>query len=347
MFDLLVIAAIVGCGWLGTQFGLVFASVAAMELFACVVFGTVAHEFVIDQIDNLVQATVGITLPQGWLYLVVYAGLVWGSFALLRYLFHRRDEQGDEPLNPLLDRVGGAVAGGIAGFVLAGAGLITLSMLPLLPGLKPAPHRMVLDAGGLVLRTAGAFAGSFQEGRSLLLEGEPPSRPSIQSARLTNEPWCDIDGDSAAGDADRYSDVDGSGSYSKDLYYTDLDGDGTRRVGLLDKYRTGLWDFPVLQYDRERPDQKKPEEPAPEEPKPAPPPPAPAAEEAKPAEPKAEAAKPAETEPETPKPEESKSEEAKAEDSKPEDAQPADSKPADEKPAEPSAKEPAADAGST
>lgn len=288
LHDLLVIAAIAGCGWLGSQFGLAFASVAAIELFACAVFGTVAHEFVVDQLDNLARAAVGISLPQGWLYLFVYAGLVWGSFALVRRFVHRRDEQGDEPLNPLLDRVGGAVAGGVAGFVLAGAGLITLSMLPLFQGLKPAPQRMMLDAGGLVLRTAGAFAGGFDEGRSLVLEGEPPSRPSIQSAHLTNEPWSDADGDGVPGDADRFSDVDGSGSYSKDLYYTDLDGDGMRRVGLLDKYRTGVWDYPVLQYDRERPDLKKPE------PKPAPPP------------------KPAE-----PKPAEGKTEEAKSDAAKP------------------------------
>ncbi|MFM8733725.1 MAG: hypothetical protein ACKOC8_00790 [Pirellulales bacterium] len=289
LHDLLVIAAIAGCGWLGSQFGLAFAGAAALELFACVVFGTVAHEFVIDQIDNVTQAITGISLPQAWLYLLVYAGLVWGSFALVRRLVHRRDEQGDEPLNPLLDRVGGAVAGGVAGFVLAGAGLITLSMLPLLQGLKPAPQRMMLDAGGLLLRTAGAFAGGFHEGRSLVLEGEPPSRPSIQSAHLTNEPWSDADGDGAPGEADRFSDVDGSGSYSKDLYYTDLDGDGMRRVGLLDKYRTGVWDYPVLQYDRERSDLKKPEPP------PAPPKPAaeaPKPEEAKPV-PEGPAAEPA------------------------------------------------------
>lgn len=330
LHDLLVIAAIAGCGWLGSQFGLAFAGAAAVELFACVVFGTVTHEFVIDQIDNVTQAITGISLPQGLLYLVVYTGLVWGSFALVRRLVHRRDEQGDEPLNPLLDRVGGAVAGGVAGFVLAGAGLITLSMLPLLQGLKPAPQRMMLDAGGLLLRTAGAFAGGFHEGRSLVLEGEPPSRPSIQSAGLTNEPWCDLDGDGAPGDADRYSDVDGSGSYSKDLYFTDIDGDGVRRVGLLDKYRTGLWDVAVLQYTRERPDLKKPEPKPTPAPKPAEPAAAPPAEEPKPAE---------------PKPADAKTEEAKSEDAKPEDPTPAESKPVPEgSAAEPAAAEKAPEA---
>lgn len=268
MYDLLVIAAVVWFGWLGSQAGLVAAGIAALELLACVVFGTVLHETVSDLLDNGVRFATGMQI-YSWIALLTQGLLVWGTFAALRWWLHRGEELGDESgdgqIAPLADRLGGAVAGGLGGLVLAGAGLVTLSMLPILSGLKPAPQRMYLDAGRLVLRAAGAFAGGFHEGRSLPLEGEPPARPSSMAARMTSEPWFDADADGAPGESDRYSDVDGSGGFSKDLYYVDVDRDGVRRVGLIDKYLAACWDASLNRNDREREDLKKPK------PKPVPP----------------------------------------------------------------------------
>jgi hypothetical protein len=143
---------------------------------------------------------------------------------------------------------------------------------------------MTFDVGGTVLRMAGAFEPDWHEGKSLIVYGEPASTSSNATARLTNEPWFDVDEDGQLGDADRFSDIDANGAFSKDLYFLDLDESGDRRIGLYDKFAAGRWDSYLTSSARDRPDQKKraaeepasdaePAAPAPSKPAPPPPPP--------------------------------------------------------------------------
>lgn len=300
MYDLLVIASVLGCGWLGFRHGLQAAVVAALELFACLAIATVAHEPLADLGDSAIQMVLGPLVPQKWIVLVVFAGLLWGTFALMRRGLHAGDE--DHALDEaegtvvLANRIGGAVTGGLGGLLLAGGALVTLSMLPLLSGFKPVGDRMFVDAGRIALEAGGLFAGERHEGHSLVIHGEPVSRPSIPSAGLTSEPWLDMDGDSLPTDADRFRDLDGNGSFTKDLYYADVDGDGMRRVGMIDKYVCGCWHSSLNRDDRPRPVEKKPVPP-----KPAPARPAPAASQPPASEP-AEKEKPVTAEPTAPVP---------------------------------------------
>jgi hypothetical protein len=144
-------------------------------------------------------------------------------------------------------------------------------MCPLLSFLRIPAQHMFLDVGKTALRTAGVFAGERHEGRSLVLYGEPPSRESVGSARLTNESWFDTDANNTPDDHDPYFDADGNGTFTKDLYYEDVDGNRMRRVGLLEKYTVGRWDSQILVANRERPVKGLAKTAA----KPAPPPPPP------------------------------------------------------------------------
>ena len=267
MYDLLVIASVLGCGWLGFRHGLQAAVVAALEFLACLTIATVAHEPVTDLVDAGIQMALGPLVPQGWIMLVVFAGLLWGTFALLRRGLHRNED--DQPLDDgeaavaVASRVCGAVAGGLGGLLLAGGALVTFSMLPLLSVLKPVGDRMFIDAGRIALEAGALFAGDWHEGRSLVLHGEPVSRSSILSAGLTSEPWLDMDGDSTPTEADRFRDLDENGAFSNDLYYTDVDGDRMRRIGMIDKYVCGCWTSALNHDDRPRPVEKKPAPPKP------------------------------------------------------------------------------------
>jgi hypothetical protein len=297
LYELVVLAAVIGCGWVGVRIGLGPMAAAALELLGCAIGAAVVHEPLVALLDAASRLVLGDVSLEPWLYPLVYAAVAVGGFVGLRRLLHRDsllpgDPRDDSPL----EKGAAALAGGLGGFVAAGAALITISMLPVLASIKPTPRSMFLDAGRPVLAAAAAFSGDVREGRSLPVFGEPPSRPSDSTARLTSEPWFDADGDGEVGEADRFSDVDGNGIYTKDLYYSDLDGDGMRRVGLLDKYRAGCWQYEVLQFDRERTDLPKPPATADEETTPA------AAKDAaeSPAAPKdAEATSPAETAPES------------------------------------------------
>lgn len=269
MYDLLVIAVVLGCAWLGSSKGLHLATCLALEMAASIGLAFLVYEPVAAGVSEFIRLTAEPLLPMGTDYqwfsvLVAFVVACWVPFGLCVYFLHREGDRGAIDIQPLADRIGGAVAGGLAGVVIAGAGLVTLSIVPLPGWLKPAPGAMYFDAGRLVLRTVGRFAPEWQDtpdgsaGWSLVLDGEPPGKSSSLSAKLTNEPWSDADGDSAFTDRDRYRDVDGGGTYSKDLYFVDVDGDGSRRIGIIDKYVAGCWDSSLNSSPRERPDVKKP-----------------------------------------------------------------------------------------
>lgn len=263
MYDLLVIAAVVGCAWLGATKGFHWALAVALELGAAFGAAVLLHEPLAGLISELIRLVAESFLPRSdsyqWFALTLaFVLLCWAPFATLVYLFHGSDEELVE-VPPLVDRLGGGLVGALGGGLFAGAVLVQLSMLPLPRVLKPAPGRMFLDAGTLALRTAARFAPDLHDGTSLLLDGEPVSRKSSLSAKLSNEPWCDVDGDSTQTDADRYRDIDGNGAYTADFYFVDVDGDGSRRIGLIDKYVTGCWDSSLNSSPRERTDIKKPQ----------------------------------------------------------------------------------------
>lgn len=267
MYDLLVIAAVLGAAWLGSTKGLHWATSIALEMAAALGLAFLVHEPVAAGVAEFIRLTVEPLLPQGTDYqwfaiLVAFLVACWVPFGLLIYFLHRGDDDGSLDIHPLADRIGGAVAGGAAGIVIAGCVLVTLSIVPLPSLLKPAPGSMFLDVGSLVLRAVGRLAPETHEtpegGWSLVLDGEPASRSTSLSAKLTNEPWCDMDGDSKQTEKDLYRDLDGNDTYTKDLYFVDVDGDGSRRIGVLDKYITGCWDSALYSSPRERPDVKKP-----------------------------------------------------------------------------------------
>ncbi len=271
-FDLLVVAAILGFAYRGWIAGLEAASVEALELLACLSIAVLAHEAVAAFLHTGVTFALGDGVSVSWSILLAFCLLGWGAFACIRLLVHGKpadDEDQEEDVDPLGDRVAGAIAGGFGGALFVGGALVTISMVPFLAGVKPSGDRMLLDVGKTVLRAGGQFATERHEGRSLPLWGEPPSRTSDPVARLTSEPRFDTDDNGDYSEADRFRDVDGNGTFSKDLYFKDVDGDGVRRIGLIDKYVVGRWDAELISDDRPRPDLKPAVKKEPTAPKPA------------------------------------------------------------------------------
>lgn len=260
LFDLAVIAAILGFAWWGGMVGLRAAGIAALEVICCLIVAIVLHETVAGYLQAGLVMAFGDSVAQSWTILVTFAGLAWGTLAGIRTWLHAAGEDDDDAgeIDPLVDRIGGCAAGGVGGAALLGGALITLSMVPILSGLKPSGDRMLVDVGMLVLRMADSFVGERHEGRSLVVWGEPAARSSDLAARLASEPWFDTDQDGSFGEADRYRDVDGNGTFTQDLYYSDLDHDGMRRIGLADKYQVGCWSGDLLSLDRKRPEAAKP-----------------------------------------------------------------------------------------
>lgn len=274
LFDLLIVAGILALAYRGWLAGLETAGVAALELLACLAVAVMLHEVVAGWLHAGFTLALGDAVGQAWSILLAFAILGWGSFALVRAVFHRRPadaaEEPEAEIDPLADRIGGALAGGVGGVVCIGGGLVTLSMVPFLAGFKPSGDRILLDVGKTILRAGGQFATEHHDGLSLPLWGEPASRATNLAAKLTSEPSFDADDDGTFSAPDRFRDVDGNGTFTKDLYYEDVDGDSLRRIGLIDKYVAGRWDGGLISNDRPRPEPKKPEPPRPAPKKPAP-----------------------------------------------------------------------------
>jgi hypothetical protein len=296
MFDLIVAGAVAYAAWYGSKAGPVRMTIQTLELTVAVIAGLLLHEPLADllllafeQVEPFLPSDLPYQMIAVALSFVLIAG---GGYGLIRVQYHAKDppvltevsSDDDEEQPALLDRALGAASGMAFGIVACGAVFVGLSMLPVPSLLRVNPQTMTFDVGGMVLRMAAAFEPDWHEGKSLIVYGEPASTPSNATARLTNEPWFDVDEDGQLGDADRFSDIDENGAFSKDLYFLDLDESGDRRIGLYDKFAAGRWDSYLMSSARERPDQKKPatEEPAsdaeqaaPAPPKPAPPPPPP------------------------------------------------------------------------
>lgn len=264
LFDVLIAGALLGLACWGWFAGCRKATIAGLEVVACLTSAVVLHEWLAGVLHSGLTPAFGDSVSAGWCVLVAFATLAWGSFALLRTLHRPAADDDDAGIEPLVDRLAGAVAGAVGGAVFVGGLMVTLSMVPFLAGLKPTGDRMLLDVGKLALRTAGHAVLERHEGWSIPLAGEPPAPSSVAAARLSSEPWFDADGDGVCGDVDRYRDVDGNGVFSKDLYYTDVDGDGLRRIGVIDKYVVGRWDSGLVSDDRPRtetPQAAKPAQP--------------------------------------------------------------------------------------
>lgn len=282
--NLIVLGSVGYCAWLGFQHGLCKAAIAAVAALVAVVWAVLLVEPLGGLLASLSQMLLGSLAAndfphQSWGFFLAFAIVFGGVMGLAWWRVAPLFEEGEMPVMPLADKVGGAACGGLGGILVVGAMLVMWSMVPLLGGLKVPAGRLLFDPGAMVLWTGGRFAGDFHvdqagNARSLVLLGEPPSRESVRSARLSSEPWHDFDEDSICTDADLYFDVDGNASFTKDLYYEDLDGDKSRRIGLIEKYMISRWDSSVTVNERDRP---PPPAPKPAAPKPVLPPDPPAA----------------------------------------------------------------------
>jgi uncharacterized membrane protein required for colicin V production len=258
-FDIIVLAFVLYFAYLGWEKGMWTAGVAALEVLACVSLAVILHEPVAGFLHSWLLA-VSSDLSQTWAIFITFAILAWVPLLLLRIKFHTDDvvNLSYVEIDPLSDRVGGVIAGGIGGALFVGGILVTASMVPFLAPLKPSGDRMIFDPGKFVLHAAGRLVTERPEGHEgppVAIEGGPLSSKTDRRAILTCEPWFDVNEDGEfSEETDRYRDADGDGSYSKAIYAADVDRTGKRRVGLIDKYVAACWDERLLMPVQKRTD---------------------------------------------------------------------------------------------
>lgn len=222
---LVVLLAVVGLAGLGWKHGLFVATLAGLTVFLATLAALVFAPHLALFLESL-------ELPPTH----TLAGGYWGIFAIvvagIRLAVGAFVTEESVRLPPLVDRIGGAVVGSCAGYVLAGALLIGWSMTALPESFRLDPRSLVVDPGAGLLRSLGRFLVADRTARTVLVEGDGDVAGSDQASEI----YVDDDANALRGDAERYLDADNDGKFTMRPY-----GGRGRKPGLVECYQLAAW----------------------------------------------------------------------------------------------------------
>lgn len=143
---------------------------------------------------------------------------------------------------PLIDKVGGALVGGLAGMIMAGTLLLILSTIPIPELYRIDGSQARFDFGTRMLRTFARFIEPKAASRDIVLHGETASGEAGDGSSCS-ELFIDVDGDGKfnAEAGERFLDRDESHGFTDRAAFTDANGNKVRDIGLLERYRLGEW----------------------------------------------------------------------------------------------------------
>ena len=231
--DLIVVGIVLAMAVYGSHFGLFLAVLAGMHALVSLV---VALAFA----EPLAALLRGMEVPEAYAFPAAFAALFVGAVVVIRLAVGGFVPADVVRFKPAVDKLGGGLMGGLAGYVLAGAVLIGCSILPLPSSLRIDGSALKFDAGTSLLRTFTRCVAADEPARSLLAMGEQPDQAAAGGPSCS-ELFVDVDGNDAFDDGEPYLDADGNGSFTIQLPFTDANGNGWRDVGLIERYRLGSW----------------------------------------------------------------------------------------------------------
>ncbi len=163
--DLVVIGIVLGLAFFGFSSGLFVATLTAMH--ALVTF-VVALGFA----QPFAGLLVSLDMPPIFAFSAAFGILAVGIAVALRLLLGRYVPANAVEFEPIIEKVGGGLLGGIAGVIVAGTVLLALSIMPLPESLRLDPTGLRFDLGGGMLRTFARVAVPDTAQRTILLEGD-------------------------------------------------------------------------------------------------------------------------------------------------------------------------------
>lgn len=230
--DLIVIGIVLAMAAYGAHFGLFLAVLAGMHALVSLVVALAFAEPLADLLK-------GFEMPAAYTFPAAFVGLFVGAVVAIRMAVGGFVPAGVVRFTPAIDKGGGGLFGALAGLVFAGAVLIACSMLP--EAFRIDGSKLRLDAGTRLLRTFARCAEPNEAGRSLLVQGEPPSTKELPEGLQCSELFVDLNDNDAFDAGEPYLDADGNGSFTLQVPFTDANANGRRDVGIVESYRLGAW----------------------------------------------------------------------------------------------------------
>ena len=166
--DLVVIGLVLGLGFFGASSGLFIATVTAMHALTTFV---VALGFA----QPFASLLVSLDMPPMYAFPAAFGILAVGIAVALRLLIGHYVRADAVEFEPIIEKVGGGLLGGVAGIIVGGTLLVAMSLMPLPESLRFDSTALRFDVGGGMLRTFARVAVPDQAQRKILLEGDAAS----------------------------------------------------------------------------------------------------------------------------------------------------------------------------
>ena len=163
--DLLILAIVLGTAAYGVSSGLFIATLIGMQALTAVMIA-------LGFLQPCAALLISLDMPPVYAVPVAFGLLALGTAVILRLLIGRYVPADAVSFEPLVDKVGGGLLGGIAGIIVAGGVLLALSILPLPSTLRLAPDTLRFDPGSGLLRTFARVAVPDKTQQNILLEGD-------------------------------------------------------------------------------------------------------------------------------------------------------------------------------
>jgi uncharacterized membrane protein required for colicin V production len=149
--DLVVVMLVVGLALYGWQHGLFLATLAGLQVLG----SFFAAIFLADLVAPLVSQA---GCEDRYVFAVAFLAVLLGSMVAIRLAAWAALRGAQVRLMGLVDRIGGALTGALAGYALAGAVLVAWSMAPAPAEFELKGARLRLDAGTPLLKAAARSA---------------------------------------------------------------------------------------------------------------------------------------------------------------------------------------------
>ena len=166
--DLVVIGLVLGLGFFGVSSGLFIATVTAMHALTTFV---VALGFA----QPFASLLVSLDMPPIYAFPAAFGILAVSVAVALRLLIGHYVRADAVEFEPIIEKVGGGLLGGVAGIIVGGTLLVAMSIMPLPESLQIDASALRFDVGGGMLRTFARVAVPDPAQRKILLEGDAAS----------------------------------------------------------------------------------------------------------------------------------------------------------------------------
>lgn len=232
----IVLACVVLCGLAGLRLKL-FQSVIACAAF---VAAAVAAFVWCDAAAGLIRGFGG---PASWSLVAGYAAVFFLVFLGVKLVVGLVARAEVMTYPAIVDRLGGAAVGAVAGVFLASIIRVGFAMAPVAGAVRPTPEQMQGDITPRVLQMVSRIISSDAAVRRAWLYGESGGgRDGAGPGQIAwSEPFID-ENDNGLFDRDEpFLDKDGNGRFTPSVAAADADFNRDLRVGVLERYWLGDW----------------------------------------------------------------------------------------------------------